>query len=214
MDTLPVMFGYVPVGMTFGFLLVKAGLVWYAALLMSVFVFSGATQFLMLSFIAAGTPIPMALFTMILLNLRHAFFGLSLLRKYGGTGIMKPYLIFALTDETYAIAASAQPDDAIRKRYFFFVSLFDHLYWIIGSAAGALIGSAVRIDLAGLDFALTALFMVLVIEQWKAVKRVTPFIAALAAGILSLLFIPKAYMLLAAIAAGAAVLLAVRPRRT
>ncbi len=208
------MFGYIPVGMTFGFLLVKAGLVWYAALIMSVFVFSGATQFLMLSFIAAGTPLPMALFTMLLLNLRHAFFGLSLLRKYGGTGMLKPYLIFALTDETYALAASALPNESIRKRYFFFISIFDHLYWIIGSAVGALIGAAVHVELAGLDFALAALFTVLVIEQWKAVRRLTPFIVAAVSGILSLLFIPHAYMLLAAIVAGVIILLVLRPRNT
>ncbi len=210
---MPVMFGYVPIGIAFGLLFTKAGYPWFYAVLMSVIIYSGATQFVALGFFVNGAAMVDIVVTTMLINLRHSFFGLSLLKRYSGAGPIKPYLIFALTDETYGlITSTGAPDGPGWSRYYLWVSLFDHCYWIAGTGAGALLGRHLAADLKGLDFALTALFVVLTIEQYRAVRTMRPFIVAFAAGILSLLLAPSRYMLLAAIVAGCAFLLLLRDR--
>lgn len=207
-DTIPVMFGYVPIGIAFGLLFTKAGYPWFYAVLMSIVIYSGATQFVALGFFVNSAATVEIAVTTLLINLRHSFFGLSLLKKFSRTGLIKPYLIFALTDETYALITSIEePEDSQRSNYYFWVSFFDHCYWIAGTSAGALLGHFIGANLKGLEFALTALFVVLTIEQYRAVRTLRPFIVALAAGILSLLLVPSQYMLLAAIVTGCAFLL-------
>jgi 4-azaleucine resistance transporter AzlC len=211
LSTVPVMFGYVPIGIAFGFLLSKSGYMWYFAPLMSILIYSGATQFLAINFFINCAPFPEIIVTTLLLNLRHSFFGLSLIKKFSGTSFVKPYLIFALTDETYALLTSIdEPEGTLKKRYYFFISFFNHLYWITGTFIGGLLGYFITINLKGLDFALTALFVVLSIEQYKKVKTWKPFIIAFVAGLLSLFFIPSEYMLLTAILAGTSILLILR----
>jgi 4-azaleucine resistance transporter AzlC len=206
--TVPVLFGYVPIGIAFGFLLVKAGYPWYFAPLMSLLIYSGATQFLALGFFMKGASLPEIVLAAVLLNLRHTFFGLSLLKKYGNLSLFKPYAVFALTDETYALVSAMEEPPAERKGpYYFFLSLFNHLYWIAGTAAGALMGKAVSISLKGLDFALTALFVVLTVEQCRSTGRVRPVLTGLISGVLALIFAPAGSMLLLSILASTAILL-------
>jgi 4-azaleucine resistance transporter AzlC len=209
--TVPVLFGYVPIGVAFGFLLTKSGYFYLYAVLMSVIIYSGATQFLAIGFFLHNATTVEIAVTTLLLNLRHSFFGLSLIRRFSGIPYVKPYLIFALTDETYALLTSVEePDPATKSRYYFFVSLFNHLYWIFGTLAGALLGHTIAVDLKGLDFALTALFVVLTVEQYRKVRSLKPFIIALIVGISSLVFVAPQYLLLISILSGTALLLAVR----
>jgi 4-azaleucine resistance transporter AzlC len=206
--TMPVLFGYVPIGTAFGFLLVKAGYPWYFAPLMSLLIYSGATQFLVLGFFLKGASLPEIILTTFLLNLRHSFFGLSLLKKYGNLSLFKPYAIFALTDETYALVTGAEePPAASKGAYYFFLSVLNHSYWVAGSALGALAGNAVTMNLKGLDFALPALFVVLTVEQYRRRRNVQPLVIGLFCGILALVFAPAGYMLLFSILASMAVLL-------
>jgi 4-azaleucine resistance transporter AzlC len=206
--TMPVLFGYVPIGIAFGFLLVKAGYPWYFAPLMSLLIYSGATQFLAIGFLLKGTSFPEIILTTFLLNLRHTFFGLSLLKKYGNLSFFKPYAIFALTDETYALVTGAEePPAASKGAYYFFLSALNHSYWIAGSVIGALVGNAVTMSLKGLDFALTALFVVLTVEQYRSRRSIQPILVGLFCGLAALALAPAGSMLLFSILASTAVLL-------
>jgi 4-azaleucine resistance transporter AzlC len=211
--TIPVLFGYVPIGIAFGFLLVKSGYPWYFALLMSILIYSGATQFLAIGFFLKAASFPEIVLATVFLNLRHTFFGLSLLKKYGGLALFKPYVVFALTDETYALVSAMEEPPAQRKgQSYFWLSLLNQSYWVAGTALGALLGNAVVVSLTGLEFALTALFVVLAVEQYKATRRLKPLVVGLVAGILALILAPAGSMLLLSILASTAVLLMGRPR--
>ncbi len=209
--TLPVMSGYIPLGVAFGFLLTKSGYPWFFAVFMSTIMYAGAAQFLSIGFFVNNAAMLEIALATLFLNLRHSFFGLSLIRKFSETGLLKPYLIFALTDETYALITTIEaPEETSRSRYYFFVSLLDHLYWVSGTFLGALIGSAVTMNLKGLDFALTALFVVLTIEQYRKIRTFRPFAVALAVGTASMILVTPQYMLLASIAGGVTILLLTR----
>jgi len=211
--TIPVMFGDVPLGIAFGFLLTQAGYHWFFAILMSVVIYSGATQYLAINFFINHAALVEIAVTTLLLNLRHSFFGLSLIRKFSGTSHVKPYLIFALTDETYAlITAIDEPEQRSKTRYYFFISLLNHLYWVTGTLIGALLGQVFKTDLKGMEFALTALFVVLAIEQYRKIQSIKPFIIGAFVGIVCLVFIAPKYMLLASILSGTTILLLLRNR--
>jgi 4-azaleucine resistance transporter AzlC len=211
--TIPVMFGYVPLGIAFGFLLTQTGCFWLYAVLMSVVIYSGATQFLAIGFFVNHAALIEIAVTTLLLNLRHSFFGLSLIRKFSGTSRVKPYLIFALTDETYALlTAMDEPEQQAKARYYFFISLLNHLYWITGTLIGALLGQALKTDLRGMDFALTALFVVLAIEQYRKIQSLRPFIIGAVVGIVCLVFVSSQYVLLASILSGTIMLLLLRKK--
>lgn len=182
--TIPVMFGYVPIGMAYGFLLVKTGLSWYWAPLMCIIIFAGAAQFLALSLFAQQKSIAEMALAVFLINSRHMVYGISLLERFSLFKWAKPYLIYGLTDETYALLTTVDPPEGCdRERFDFLITLFNQSYWTLGSTLGALLGSVIMWDAPGLDFALTALFIVLLVEQVKTLKRPGPFLAA-AAGVL------------------------------
>lgn len=211
--TVPVMFGYVPIGIAFGLLLTQSGYNWICAVVMSVFIYSGATQFLAISFFVHNTAMIEIAVTTLLLNLRHSFFGLSLIGKFSSIPRVKPYLVFALTDETYALlSATDEPEHTSKARYYLFISLLNQLYWVVGSLAGGLLGLAMKTDFKGMDFALTALFTVLVIEQYKKVRSLRPFLVAVFSGIICLIFVASQYMLLISIVTGTIILILARKK--
>ncbi len=159
-----------------GSCLTQAGYFWLYAVLMSIVIYSGATQFLAIGLFANHAALIEIAVTTLLLNIRHSFFGLSLIRKFSGISSVKPYLIFALTDETYALlTAMDEPSQRSKARYYFFISLLNHLYWITGTFMGALLGQTLKTDLKGMEFALTALFVVLAIEQYRKVQSLKTF---------------------------------------
>jgi len=176
--TAPVAFGYVPLGTVFGFLFVQAGAPWWAAILASVVVYAGAAQYMMIPMVAAGASIGAIAFATLIVNLRHVFYGLSLLHSLPEGAARRWYLIFGLTDETYSILTT-MPEPRSHEQMFL-VTLFNQGWWVLGTALGALVGAQARIPLAGLDFVLAALFAVLAIEQWRARRNVLPLAAALA----------------------------------
>jgi 4-azaleucine resistance transporter AzlC len=207
--TIPVFLGYIPLGMAFGLLLSNAGYHWIYAFLMSFFVYAGSVQFLAVALLVAGAGITDFAVATLLLNLRHSFYGLSMLEKFSDLGRVKPYLVFALTDETYALLTTTDVPQGRSKSYFYFyVAALNHLYWIIGSVSGAVLGSVLDFNLEGMSFVLTALFVVLTIEQYFCSKVRFPFVAAFGAGILSLLFFKSENMLLASIILGTSILIA------
>lgn len=176
-QTMPVMAGYISLGIAFGLLLQSKGYGPIWAFLMSLFIYAGSAQFLAVELLAAGaTLIQVALLTF-LLNFRHLFYGLSMIEKYRGTGIRKFYLIFGLTDETYALLTGYKTPDGLRdKDYYFAVTVMNQVYWVLGCVLGSVAGSIIPFDMTGIDFAMTALFAVLVVEQWKTHKNHIPAI--------------------------------------
>jgi 4-azaleucine resistance transporter AzlC len=177
--TAPVAMGYIPLGTVFGFLFVQAGAEWWLAILASLFVFAGAAQYMMIPMLAAGLSVgTIALATMIV-NLRHVFYGLSLLHKLPQKKLLRWYMIFALTDETYSVLTTI-PDTTSPKKMAL-VALLNHFWWVLGTVIGAVIGAQAQIALVGLDFVLAALFAVLTVEQWRTKKSPVPLWVALAA---------------------------------
>jgi 4-azaleucine resistance transporter AzlC len=173
--TIPVLTGYMFLGIAFGLLLNSKGYGPGWAVLMSILAFAGSAQYLAISFLSSAfNPLYAFLMTLIV-NARHLFYGISMLNKYKNTGKKKPYLIFGLTDETFSIVCSAKAPKGVDQTYFmFFVTLLDHIYWVSGSLIGSLLGSVISLNTKGLDFVLTALFTVIFVDQWKAQKNHLP----------------------------------------
>lgn len=170
--TVPVLAGYISLGIAFGILLSNAGYGVLWALSMSVFVYAGSAQFLLVELLAKNAPILHAAILVLILNFRHFFYGISMIIRYKNKGLLKPYLIFGLTDETFALlSADNIPDGISESEYYITVTIFNHIYWISGSVIGSVAGSFIHFNTTGLDFAMTALFAVLVIDQWKHKKE-------------------------------------------
>ena len=166
--TIPVLTGYLCIGMAYGLLMANAGYGVFWALLLSLLCYAGSMEFVAVSLLTAGFDPVQALLMALMINARHAFYGLSMLEKYRGTGWARPFLIFSLTDETFSLVSTLEPPDGVTRRdFYFWISLLYDLYWQVGSVLGALIGGLLPFDTTGLDFALTALFIVLFLEQWR-----------------------------------------------
>ena len=188
-STVPVMTGYLVLGFGFGIILKANGYGILLAFAMSFFIYAGSMQYVAIGLLTGGASLITAAITTLMVNARHLFYGISMLDKYRNTGKIKPYLIFALTDETYSLVCGDNTDmtENERKRYYFFVSLFNHIYWIVGSVLGAVIGSVVKFNSEGIDFALTALFLTVFIEQWRTAEKHAPAIIGVGASVLSLI---------------------------
>ncbi|NLL15786.1 MAG: branched-chain amino acid ABC transporter permease [Clostridiales bacterium] len=182
--SLPVMAGYLFIGVAFGMFLSSKGYSAIWAFFLSFSVYAGAMQFVAVELLCSPFSALNAAVMTLSVNARHLFYGLSMLKKYKGTGKFKPYLIFSLTDETYAILSTVKlPENESKGRFYFLLSVFNHLYRLTGSTIGAFFGSRLNFDLKGLDFSMTALFLVVFVEQWQSQKRHLPAIT----GVLSTL---------------------------
>jgi predicted branched-subunit amino acid permease len=217
--SIPVLLGYLAIGVAFGLLLSDAGYPWWIALAMSVVMYAGAGQYIAVGLFAAGTGLWEACLVQLVVNARHMAYGLSMLKRFKKAGIYKYYLIFALTDETFALLSSL-PDEAAdtagepvhagghsvlpaggsRERFMFYVALLDQIYWITGSVIGAVAGSLIPFNMEGIGFALTALFIVLMIEQILRVRKPGVFIISAAAAVLAVFLLPGRVSLLSAMA--------------
>lgn len=206
--TLPVMFGYLPLGAAFGILAIEVGIPAWGAVLMSLCIYAGAGQFLAVALLAGGAGLVEVAVATLMLNSRHLFYGLSLLRRFQGAGWRKPYLVFALTDETYSLLTTHTGAGELDHAEAFRVSLLNQLWWVLGSIAGVLVGTTLAFDSRGIEFALTALFIVLTLEQARRLRQWLPFVIALATGVGAMLLLPERHLLLGAIGAASLVLLA------
>ncbi|MAD42143.1 MAG: branched-chain amino acid transporter AzlC [Arcobacter sp.] len=194
------MMGYGVLGFAFGLLLVSFEYSWYLAPLMSLFIYAGALQFVAINFFNAKAGFVDIAIATWFINIRQSFYGLSLLKRFKKTGKLKPYLIFGLTDETYALLTTIKDDDQLKKRwYYFFLTAFNQSYWFIGSTLGAIVGSNIKFNTAGLEFSLTALFVVLCIEQYKNLQNMVPFIIGAVASLIALFTVPSDKMLIISI---------------
>ncbi len=166
--TIPVFLGYISCGIAFGLVTVNAGYPWQLASIMSVVMYAGSGQFMAIPLFAAGTPLFVILLTEALLNIRHIVYGLPLINQFNKCKKYKPYLIYSLTDETFSLLTTTTVPEGIPLGDFYMaVSALDQFYWFLGSTIGALAGVMIPFDMTGVDFALTALFAVLCIDQFK-----------------------------------------------
>lgn len=166
--TIPVLTGFITLGMAYGVLMQKNGygVIW--SVLMSAIAFCGSIQYVAITLLTTAFQPFQAFLLSIMVNARHLFYGLSMLDKYRGLGKVRGFLMFSLCDETFSIGCSINPPEGISRKYFyFFVSLLNYLYWIVGTFLGGILGNLITFDTTGLDFALTALFIVLFLENWK-----------------------------------------------
>ena len=183
--TTPVMAGYIVLGMGFGVLLSAKGFGPLWALAMSGFIYAGSMQYLTIDLLTGGASLITAALTTLLVNARHLFYGISMVEGYRGMGKRKPYAIFALTDETYSLVCQDDhPTKEERHRYAFWVSVMDQIWWVSGSMIGSLLGEIIPFDVTGIDFALTALFLTVFIEQWLSTKDHASAIIGVAASVL------------------------------
>ena len=183
--TFPVFSGYIVLGFGFGIVLHSKGFGVLWALCMSLFIYAGSMQYVAIDLLSGGASVITMAITTVLVNARHLFYGISMIDKYKGAGKMKPYLIFALTDETYSLVCTEDEDNS--HRYHLLVSLFNHIYWVSGSVIGAAVGSAFNFAPKGIDFALTALFVTVFVEQWLSSKDHTAAITGVLSSVICLI---------------------------
>ena len=205
--TIPVMMGYIPLGMAFGLLLSKLLIPWYYALFMSMFIFAGSGQFLILTLFASQATILEIGIATFLLNLRHTFYGLSMISTFKEFSWKKHYLIFGLTDETFALLKTSDVPEQNREKAYLWITFLNQCYWIIGSIIGAILGNIVPFNYEGIEFSLTALFVVLSIELYKKNRLHKPFLVAIIIGFLGMLVFPPQKMLILSLCIAAFVLI-------
>ncbi len=178
--TLPIMAGYLFLGLAWGILLRDKGFGVEWAIMISGLVYAGSMQFVLVGLLTTAFSPITTLFMTLMVNARHLFYGLSMLGSYSKCRKWKPYLIFSLTDETYSLVCDGHvPADVEPEAYYLAVSALDQLYWVMGSVLGVLLGQILPWDLTGIDFAMTALFVVIATEQWEnASKSGKPWLTA------------------------------------
>lgn len=196
-QSVPILFGYVFIGIAFGLMLQKAGYHWLWAPFCSIVVYAGSLQYMLVALLTSGAGLLTTFVLSLVINGRQIFYGLSLLERYRGYGKFKPYMIFSLTDETYSLlCAMKTPEDIDEKKAMFFISFFNQIYWIVGSIIGALVGDLITFDSAGIEFAMTALFVVILIEYLQEEKNRLPALIGIISAILFLMLLsPDSFIL-------------------
>lgn len=178
--TLPICAGFLFLGMSYGFLMKSKGFSFIYPMMMSLVIFAGSMEFVTVNLLlAAFHPLHAFLLTL-MVNARHLFYGISMLEKYKNMGWKKPYLIYGMCDESFSVNCTADPPPDVDRGWFMlFVTLLNHIYWVTGSVLGALLGYAVHFDTTGIEFVMTALFLVMFIDQWEKTKNHKPALAGL-----------------------------------
>lgn len=211
--TIPVLVGYFFMGIACGILLSSYGYPFWWSFIMAAVIYAGSCQFVTVSLIASGAGAISAFFMALVLNLRHAFYGLSMFEKFDETGKLRPYMIFSLTDETYSLLCAAEvPKGVSHKYYYFFIALFDQCYWVLGCTVGGIAGTLFRFDTTGIDFVMTALFVVILVEQWQASRSHLPAVCGAAVSVLCLLVFGADRFILPALVLIVVLLMAFRGR--
>lgn len=173
--TIPVLSGYIVLGAAYGILMHRQGISLFWIAFSSIFIYAGSMQFVSVALLSAGFDYIGAFLMTLMVNARHLFYSISFLQKYKNMGNIKPYLVLSLTDETFSLLCSATPPDGISPKWFYFyISLLNHIYWVTGSVLGGILGVLMNLETNGLEFALTALFIVIFIDQWKMAESHIP----------------------------------------
>lgn len=199
--SVPILFGYLFLGIAFGVLLSQAGFNFVWAFFASIFIYAGTGQFLLVSLLMENASLLLVAAMTLFINCRHIFYGISFVDRFKKMGKAYPYMIFSLTDETYSLLCAERNKKDYEKdnKTLLFIAIFDHLYWIMGSVIGALMGQYIPIDFTGIEFSMTALFLVIFLDQQKGNKEPVPVIAGLLVAGLCLLLLGSDKFLLPAL---------------
>ena len=187
-NTIPILVGFLFLGMTYGIYMNVSGFSFWYPCLMSLTIFAGSVEFVAVNLLLGAFHPIQALAMTLMLNARHLFYGISMLDRFRGLGLKKIYLIFGMCDETFSINYTAEiPPDVDRGWFMFFVTLLNHLYWFAGATLGGIFGSFITFNTEGLDFVMTAMFVVIFLEQWLKEERHESSILGIGLSILSLI---------------------------
>jgi len=190
--SIPVLAGYVVLGIGFGILMRDAGYGVLCTAAMSLFIYAGSLQYVGVGLLAGGASVLTTAITSLMVNARHLFYSISMIEKYRDAGKYKPYMIFALTDETYSLLCDGMtPSGVDTNQYRFLVSIFNHSYWVTGSVIGSLLGAVLPFSTEGIEFSMTALFVAAFTEQWLTTKDHVPALTGLICTLLCLIVFGK-----------------------
>lgn len=186
--TIPVLTGYLFIGMAFGILSTSNGYNIGWILLMSTTIFAGSMQFVAIDLLTSSFNIISVIFMTLMINARHLFYGLSMLDKFKDMGNKKTYMIFALTDETFSLLCGVDAPEGVNKNWFyFFIAILNHSYWILGSVLGGVLGSVIKFNTQGIEFVMTALFVVIFLDQWDKNKNHVPALIGIVGSLICLI---------------------------
>ncbi|NBH72610.1 branched-chain amino acid transporter AzlC [Clostridiaceae bacterium] len=186
--TLPICIGFLFLGMSYGFLMRSKGFSFVYPMLMSLFIFAGSMEFVTINLLLSAFHPLYGFFLALMVNARHLFYGISMLEKYKNTGWKKAYLIFGMCDESFSIHCAVKPPPGVDKGWFlFFITLLNQIYWVSGATLGALLGYVIHFDTTGIEFVMTALFVVMFLNQWEDHAKHRPALTGLFCALLSLL---------------------------
>jgi len=195
--TIPILFGYLFIGIAFGLMLQKAGYHWIWAFICSFVIYAGSLQYVLVVLLISGATLISSFVLALIVDGRQIFYGISLIDKFKGFKKLKPYMIFSLTDETYSVLCSLKvPEEMDEKKVMFFISAMNQSYWIIGSVVGAILGDLICFNSMGIDFAMTALFIVILIEYLQEGKNQLPALLGICSAVIFLCILePSSFIL-------------------
>ena len=209
--TLPICVGFLFLGMSYGFLMRSKGFSVGYPLFMSMFIFAGSMEFVTVNLLLSAFHPLSAFLLALMVNARHLFYGISMLDKYENTGWKKFYLIYGMCDESFSINCTVTPPEDVDKGWFmFFVTLLNHFYWFFGATLGGIFGSFIHFNTEGLDFVMTAMFVVIFLEQWLKEKNHLSSLLGLGLSLLCLIAFGADHFLIPSMAAILAVLTLLR----
>ena len=211
-DSLHILPGYLVLGLGFGVLMGSRGFGFLPVLLSSVFIYAGSMQYVGVDLLSSSASLITAFFMTVMVNIRHLFYGIGMLKRYRDMKMGKLYSIFALTDETFSLVCNKDMS-GLDESYYFYVSLFDHIWWVSGSLLGSILGDVLPFNSAGIDFSMTALFIVIVVEQWEANKDHLPVILTFLISISCLILFGRDDFLIPAMALIVIMLMGIRKIR-
>ena len=196
LKSIPIMCSYIFVSMAYGIMMENAGFDWYYSLFVSLTVYTGAFQFVLITFLSGGASIVTIALTAFLMNSRPTYYSLTFLKDFQKMGRRKLYMIHTMTDETYAVNCTLDLPEKEKEDTMFLVAFFSRCYWMAGAVLGGVLGQLLPFDMEGIDFCMTALFVIIFIDQWEKTRKHIPAVTGLGIGILCLvIFGQKSFML-------------------
>ena len=200
--TLPICAGFLFLGMSYGFYMRSKGFSFVYPMLMSLFIYAGSMEFVTVELLLSAFNPVYAFFLALMVNARHLFYGISMLEKYKNLGWKKFYLIYGMCDESFTInCAVTPPEDVDRGWFMFFVTLLNQIYWVVSATAGALLGYVIHFNTKGIEFVMTALFVVMFVDQWEKTKEHRAALTGLGCTLICLLVFGSSNFILPSMAA-------------
>ena len=212
--SIPIMFSYLFVSMAYGIMMAEAGFKWYYSLFISMTVYTGAFQFLLITFLNSGASILTIALMAFLMNSRQVFYSLTFVDEFREMGKKMLYMIHTMTDETYAVNLTLDSKGKEKEDTMFLIALLSRCYWMIGAVTGGILGQVIPFDLKGIDFCMTALFIIIFIDQWEKADNHLPALAGLAVALICLITIGERNFILSSLLIISGMLLVVRKRRS